>query len=114
MFSRKLNLIRRGALTQLKIIQSEPREYQPRRLWSSEANEIFFKGQNLSLKCIFGGLPTPDVIWRKLEGNIPEKRSIVDVRKQELFIYDLQYEDAGIYQCRGQNGKLFMKIYKNV
>jgi hypothetical protein len=42
-FSRPLNLIRRD-------------------LWTPGANQIFLKGANLTLKCIFGGLPTPEVI----------------------------------------------------
>lgn len=92
-------------MTQLKVIKTDPIDRKPRLLWSSESTKIFLKGQNLTLKCIFGGLPTPDVIWRKLDGDIPEKRSIVDGRKQELTINDLRFEDAGFYQCRGHNGK---------
>jgi hypothetical protein len=103
-FSRKLNVIRRGTLTQLKIIKSDPIDRKPIKLWTSEINKIFLKGQQLSLKCIFAGLPTPDVIWRKIDGAIPERRSTINLEKQELIITDLQYEDAGVYECRGHNG----------
>ena len=85
------------------------------KLWTSEINKIFLKGQTLSLKCIFGGLPTPDVIWRKTNGDIPEKRSTINLEKQELIITDLQYEDAGVYECRGHNGiKEFMFLFVNL
>ena len=104
-FSRKLNVIRRGTLTQLQVIKSDPIDRKPMKLWTSEANKIFLKGETLSLKCIFGGLPTPDVIWRKLNGAIPERRSTINLEKQELVITDLQYDDAGVYECRGHNGK---------
>jgi receptor-type tyrosine-protein phosphatase zeta len=104
-FSRKLNVIRRGTFTQLKVIQSDLTDQRPIKLWTSEANKIVLKGQKLSLKCIFGGLPKPDVTWRKIYGAIPEKRSIINLEKQELVINDLQYEDSGVYECRGHNGK---------
>lgn len=104
-FSRKLNLIRRGAVTQLKVVPSEPLNRRPTKLWASESNQVFLKGQNMSLKCIFGGLPTPEVLWRKNEGAIPERRAIFDDKKQELIINNVQFEDSGIYQCQGQNGE---------
>jgi hypothetical protein len=98
-------VIRRGTLTQLQVIKSDPIDRKTMRLWTSEANKVFLKGQTLSLKCIFGGLPTPDVIWRKINGAIPERRSTINLEKQELVITELQYEDAGVYECRGHNGK---------
>ncbi|CAF1002499.1 unnamed protein product [Adineta ricciae] len=102
-FSRKLNVIRRGSLTQLQVIKTDPNNRRPVKLWSSEANKVFLKGYKLTLKCIFGGLPTPGVIWRKINGTIPERRSTVTMEKQELVITDLQFEDAGLYECRGHN-----------
>lgn len=103
-FSRKLNVIRSGALTQIQVIKSDPNNRRPTKLWTSEANKVFLKGYKLTLKCIFGGLPTPGVIWRKINGTIPERRATVNMEKQELIISDLQYEDAGLYECRGHNG----------
>ncbi|CAF4209111.1 unnamed protein product [Rotaria socialis] len=102
-FSGKLDVIRRGSVTKLKVIKTEPIERKPTKLWSSEANKVFLKGQKLSLKCVFDGLPTPDVIWRKDNGGLPEQRSNINREKQELIITDLQYEDAGVYECRGHN-----------
>ena len=103
-FSRKLNLIRRGTFTQLKVAPSDPNNSQPTKLWSSDAYKVFLTGRTLSLKCIFAGLPTPDVLWRKVDGILPDRRSTVDSKKSELTISDLQFEDAGVYECRGQNG----------
>ncbi|CAF0804833.1 unnamed protein product [Rotaria sordida] len=102
-FSRKLNVIRRGALTQIQVIKSDPNNRRPMKLWTSEANKVFLKGYKLTLKCIFGGLPTPGVIWRKINGTIPERRATVNMEKQELVISDLHFEDAGLYECRGHN-----------
>ncbi len=86
-FSRQLNVIRRGTLTQLKVIKSDPIDRKPTKLWTSEMNRVFLKGQQLSLKCIFGGLPTPDVIWRKLNGAIPERRSTINLQKTRIGYY---------------------------
>lgn len=105
-FSRRLNTIRRGSLTRLKVIKSDPIDRKPTKLWTSKANKIVLKGQTLSLKCIFEGLPTPIVTWRKIDGVLPDKRSTIISEKQELIITDLQFEDTGVYQCRGQNGKI--------
>ncbi|CAF4663542.1 unnamed protein product, partial [Rotaria sp. Silwood1] len=102
-FSRKLNVIRRGALTQIQVIKSDPNNRRPMKLWTSEANKVFLRGYKLTLKCIFGGLPTPGVIWRKINGTIPERRATVNMEKQELIISDLEFEDAGLYECRGHN-----------
>jgi hypothetical protein len=87
------------------VIKSDPIDRKPMKLWIPEINKVFLKGQTLSLKCIFAGLPTPDVIWRKINGAIPERRSTINLEKQELIITDLQDDDAGIYECRGHNGK---------
>jgi hypothetical protein len=103
--SRRLNVIRRGMLTQLQVIPFEPVNKKPMLLWNSNSTQVLLKGQNITLKCIYAGLPTPDVIWRKVIGTIPNRRSTIDGKKQELIIHDLQFEDAGTYQCRGQNGK---------
>lgn len=102
-FSRKLDVIRRGVLTQIQVVKTDPMKRRPMKLWTSEANRVFLKGYKLSLKCIFGDLPTPAVIWRKINGTIPERRSTVTMEKQELLITDLQHEDAGLYQCRRHN-----------
>jgi hypothetical protein len=104
-FSRKLNVTRQGALTLIQVIKSDSNKRRPIKLWTSEAHRVFLKGYKLSLKCIFGGLPTPAVLWRKINGSIPERRTTVTMEKQELVITDLQYEDAGLYECRGHNGR---------
>ena len=103
-FSRKLNVIRRGTLTKLQVIKSDPINRKPMKLWSSKANQVALKGQKLSLKCIFGGLPTPKAVWRKIHSTVYQSRSTFVLKKQELIIDNLQYEDAGVYECRGHNG----------
>ncbi|CAF1296253.1 unnamed protein product, partial [Didymodactylos carnosus] len=105
-FSKKLNVIRRGQLTQIKVIKTDASLWKPKRLWSSEANKVFLRGYKMTLKCIFGGLPTPQVIWRKLNttgSGFPDRRSSLTMEKQELTISDLTFEDYGVYECRGTN-----------
>jgi hypothetical protein len=80
-FSRRLNVSRRDALTPIQVIKSVANNRRPMKLWTSEAARVFLQGSKLSLKCIVSGLPTPNVIWRKINGTIPERRSIVTTEK---------------------------------
>ncbi|CAF4459517.1 unnamed protein product, partial [Didymodactylos carnosus] len=95
-----------GQLTQIKVIKTDASLWKPKRLWSSEANKVFLRGYKMTLKCIFGGLPTPQVIWRKLNATgsgFSDRRSSLTMEKLELTISDLTFEDAGVYECRGVN-----------
>jgi len=61
----------------------------------------------MRLKCIFGGRPTPQVLWRKIEGPLPtDGRYMTDSEGQELVISPVQFSDQGTYECRGSNGKI--------
>jgi hypothetical protein len=92
-------------LTQIQVIKSVPKNRRPMKLWTSAANKVGLKGYRISLKCIFGGLPAPGVAWRKVNNTFPEERA--NIINDGLVITDLQFEDAGLYQCRGHNGRKF-------
>ena len=75
----------------------------------------------MRLKCIFGGRPTPQVIWRKIGGILPtDGRFSTDSEGQEIVIRSLKFSDQGTYECRGSNGKIFIlfifyqKFYKRI
>ena len=48
--------------------------------------------------------PVPDIRWKKLDGQLPpnhEKR----MEGAHLHLYNVQFEDAGTYQCEAVNSK---------
>ncbi len=83
-----------------------PTNKAPVKLWTSEQNRVFLLGSEMRLKCIFGGRPTPQVLWRKIEGPLPtDGRYSTDSEGQEMVIKPVQFSDMGTYECRGSNGK---------
>ena len=65
---------------------------------------MFLLGQEMRLKCIFGGRPTPQVLWRKIDDILPtDGRYSTDSEGQELVIRSVKFSDAGTYECRGSN-----------
>ncbi len=106
-YSRRLLLLNQGELTVLEVEKVSPTNKAPVRLWSSEQNRVFLLGSEMRLKCIFGGRPTPQVLWRKIEGPLPtDGRYMTDSEGQELVISPVQFSDQGTYECRGSNGKI--------
>lgn len=105
-YSRRLLLLNQGELTILEVEKVSPTNKAPVKLWSSEQNRVFLLGHEMRLKCIFGGRPTPQVIWRKIDGLLPtDGRYSTDSEGQELVIRSVRFSDAGTYECRGSNGK---------
>lgn len=82
-----------------------PTNKAPVKLWTSEQNRVFLLGQEMRLKCIFGGRPTPQVLWRKIGDTLPtDGRYSTDSEGQELVIRSVKFSDQGTYECRGSNG----------
>ncbi|CAE1331778.1 NRCAM [Acanthosepion pharaonis] len=72
-------------------------------MWHSETDIKVLKGDDLKMKCIFAGNPTPNVTWLRLNGKIPARRTVKGDSGLELRIKRVQYEDAGEYECVGKN-----------
>ncbi|XP_059160211.1 neuroglian-like isoform X2 [Physella acuta] len=68
----------------------------------SRFDELGLLNTDVKMKCIFSGNPTPSIRWRRKD-NAPFSSRVVqgNSRGQELFIRDLQLEDAGVYTCVG-------------
>jgi len=56
---------------------------------------------NLILPCNATGFPKPQINWQKINGSLPEGRSIYD--SQVLNISYVQYGDRGKYKCTARN-----------
>ncbi|XP_059191036.1 contactin-1a-like [Centropristis striata] len=61
-------------------------------------------GQNITLECFALGNPVPDIRWKKLNGQLPPNHE-VRMAGAHLHLYNVQYEDAGSYQCEALNSK---------
>lgn len=66
------------------------------------------EGDSLSLLCLVGGTPAPEVEWFKHGALIPFERASVSTGNQLLTITAVLPEDSGRYQCSSFNyvGKL--------
>uniref|UniRef100_A0A8C1XTK8 Contactin 1 n=1 Tax=Cyprinus carpio TaxID=7962 RepID=A0A8C1XTK8_CYPCA len=62
-------------------------------------------GQNITLECFALGNPIPQIRWRKLDGDLPVHRHNISMAGSLLHLYDIQYEDEGLYECEADNSK---------
>lgn len=62
-------------------------------------------GQNVTLECFALGNPIPQIHWKKVDGDLPPRRHDVSMAGSLLHLYDLQYEDEGLYECEAENSK---------
>ncbi|KAF6725191.1 Neuronal cell adhesion molecule [Oryzias melastigma] len=64
---------------------------------------MVLKGVVLQLECIAEGLPTPDVSWQKVGGELPNNRMALHNFGKILQISDVNESDAGDYHCTAKN-----------
>lgn len=90
-------------------VKDIPKYYPPQLLWSSPAVDVALKGQTKRIKCIFSGLPTPKVTWRRLDRPIQMvgSRAVVTPggHGTELEITNVETEDGGRYECTATNSR---------
>ncbi|KAK2178248.1 hypothetical protein NP493_551g02000 [Ridgeia piscesae] len=75
-----------------------PTILRPSVMWTSQPINIAIKGENLRLKCIFAGYPTPTVKWRRLDAPMPPKVNHTSFG-QEIVITKIDETDTGRYEC---------------
>ena len=61
------------------------------------------ESDSLSLLCLVGGTPKPEVEWFKHGAHIPFERASVSTGSQVLTIPAVVPEDSGQYQCTSVN-----------
>uniref|UniRef100_A0A4W5L1E4 Ig-like domain-containing protein n=1 Tax=Hucho hucho TaxID=62062 RepID=A0A4W5L1E4_9TELE len=69
----------------------------------SSSSKMVLRGQVLELECITEGLPTPEVLWSKLSGEFPNKRTSIVTFQKILRIVNVSDADAGEYRCTAHN-----------
>ncbi|XP_040921501.1 neural cell adhesion molecule L1.2 isoform X2 [Toxotes jaculatrix] len=63
------------------------------------------RGQTLELECIVQGLPTPDVLWLRKDGELSESRTTKEMYDRRLRFSNISESDGGEYQCRANNSQ---------
>ncbi|XP_070686199.1 neuronal cell adhesion molecule-like [Pempheris klunzingeri] len=66
-------------------------------------SKIVLRGQVLEMECIAEGLPTPEISWIKVSGDLPAKRTSFLHYQKTLRIVNVSESDAGDYRCTGRN-----------
>ncbi|XP_054476193.1 neuronal cell adhesion molecule-like isoform X8 [Anoplopoma fimbria] len=67
------------------------------------SSKMVLRGQVLEMECIAEGLPTPEVSWTKVSGDLPAKRTSFLHYQKTLCIVDVSESDAGEYRCTARN-----------
>ena len=63
---------------------------------------------------LFVSSPTPDVHWVRTDGRPLPDRAKIQSFGQELMIGDLQFEDAGTYECWATNTNTQTRVQRTV
>lgn len=53
--------------------------------------------------CAFS--PIPQIRWKKADGELPHHRHAISMAGSFLHLFNLQYEDEGLYECEANNPK---------
>ncbi|MEQ2214209.1 hypothetical protein XENOCAPTIV_022251 [Xenoophorus captivus] len=61
------------------------------------------RGHVLEMECIAEGLPTPDISWTKVSGDLPSRRTSFLHFNKTLQIVNVSESDAGDYRCTARN-----------
>uniref|UniRef100_UPI0037E7536E contactin-1a-like n=1 Tax=Semicossyphus pulcher TaxID=241346 RepID=UPI0037E7536E len=86
-----------------------PLAERPIRKYPADLNVKFpdttaLVGQNVTLECFALGNPVPEIRWKKLDGQLPANHE-VRMAGAHLHLYNVQFEDAGNYQCEAVNSR---------
>ncbi|XP_073694840.1 neuronal cell adhesion molecule a isoform X8 [Garra rufa] len=69
----------------------------------THSTSMVLKGDTLQLECIADGLPTPDISWSKVNGDLPSGRFSFHTFQKTLKITEVTEADGGDYRCLAKN-----------
>ncbi|XP_037539566.1 neuronal cell adhesion molecule isoform X2 [Nematolebias whitei] len=69
----------------------------------SSSSMMVLRGHVLDMECIADGLPTPEVSWSKVSGDLPSRRTSFLHFNKTLRIVNVSESDAGDYRCTARN-----------
>uniref|UniRef100_A0A8C6UE34 Neuronal cell adhesion molecule n=1 Tax=Neogobius melanostomus TaxID=47308 RepID=A0A8C6UE34_9GOBI len=67
------------------------------------SSKVVLRGQVLEMECIAEGLPTPEISWTKVSGELPAERTSYLHYQKTLRIVNVSEADAGEYRCIARN-----------
>ncbi|XP_026065559.1 neuronal cell adhesion molecule-like isoform X11 [Carassius auratus] len=67
------------------------------------STSMVLKGDTLQLECLADGLPTPDISWSKVNGELPSGRFSFHSFQKTLKITEVTDADGGDYRCLARN-----------
>ncbi|KAM5280516.1 neural cell adhesion molecule L1-like protein isoform 2-T2 [Ctenodactylus gundi] len=85
------------------IKQRKPRLLLPPPEIGIESSVIVLKGDTLVLECFAEGLPTPQIEWSKLGGDLPKGSETKENHGKTLKMENISYLDKGNYRCTANN-----------
>ncbi|XP_056603801.1 neuronal cell adhesion molecule a isoform X6 [Triplophysa dalaica] len=69
----------------------------------THSTTMVLKGDTMDLECIADGLPTPDISWSKVNGELPSGRFSFHGFQKTLKITEMTEADDGEYRCLAKN-----------
>ncbi|XP_054865076.1 neuronal cell adhesion molecule-like isoform X4 [Amphiprion ocellaris] len=69
----------------------------------SSSSKMVLRGHVLEMECIAEGLPTPEISWTKVSGDLPARRTSFLHYNKTLRIVNVSESDAGDYRCTAKN-----------
>ena len=66
------------------------------------------EGRPLTLECIVGGFPEPEVMWFRNDEELPYERLSI-IQGSWLTLNRAEHEDSGLYQCVVKNEAGFLR-----
>lgn len=69
----------------------------------SSSTKMVLRGHVLEMECIAEGLPTPEISWTKVSGDLPARRTSFLHYNKTLRIGNVSESDAGDYRCTAKN-----------
>ncbi|XP_057179590.1 neuronal cell adhesion molecule a isoform X2 [Triplophysa rosa] len=69
----------------------------------THSTTMVLKGDTMELECIADGLPTPDISWSKVNGELPSGRFSFHGFQKTLKITEMTEADDGDYRCLAKN-----------
>lgn len=83
---------------------SGQKSHKPTKQYMSPPNIVALRGRPLELTCIFGGTPLPEVRWSKKGTEMYSSRFTYLNYGKTLQIRNVDFNDAGTFECVGSNG----------
>ncbi|XP_028286315.1 neuronal cell adhesion molecule-like isoform X3 [Parambassis ranga] len=69
----------------------------------TSSSKTVLRGHTLEMECIAEGLPTPEIAWTKMSGDLPANRISFLHYNKTLRIVNVSESDAGDYRCTAKN-----------